>query len=155
MLKAERFEKNGRWPRDGARGSVTLTYEERHRRRALLRADDGVELLLDLPRAVLLEEGDGLALADGGWIAVRAAPEPLLEIRAPTPVLLARLVWHLGNRHLPAQIEADRIVIREDHVIAVMLEGLGASLSSVQEVFRPEAGAYAGDGHAHGGHAHD
>jgi urease accessory protein len=72
---------------------------------------------------------------------------------AGAPAQLSRLAWHLGNRHLPAQLEAERILIREDHVIAAMLEGLGARLRRVHEAFMPELGAYAAqDGHGHRHH---
>ncbi len=150
MRRAERCDRSGQWPLEKSCGTVTLTHEERHRRRARLLTDGGEEILLDLPRAVVLEDGDGLALADGGWIAVRAASEPLLEVRTAAPAQLCRLAWHLGNRHLPAQLEAERILVRNDHVIAAMLEGLGARLRQVQEAFAPELGAYAaGEGHSH------
>ncbi len=102
---------------------MTLGYDDRHRRRLRLATDAGEEFLLDLPRAAVLDEGDGLALDDGSWLEVKAAPETLLEVRAATPELLARLAWHIGNRHLPAQIRSDRILIRDDHVIADMLRG--------------------------------
>jgi urease accessory protein len=143
MLRVERHEKAGRWPAADARDRLTLTYEERHLRRALLRTVGGEEILLDLPRAVLLEEGDGLALDSGAWIAVRAAAEALIEVRATSSGLICRLAWHLGNRHLPAQIEGERILIRPDQVIEAMLARLGAQLRSVHEPFHPEGGAYA------------
>ncbi len=142
MLKAERVERPGRWPRDKARGTVTLGYDDRHRRRLQLKSDAGEPFLLDLPRAGLLAEGDGLALSDGSWLAVRAAPEALIEVTAGDPALLARLAWHIGNRHLPAQIEQGRLFIRDDHVIAAMLEGLGARLRRLEAPFTPEPGAY-------------
>jgi urease accessory protein len=158
MLRAERVEHAGAWPRDNARGTVTLAYLDRHRRRMRLIADTGEAFLLDLERATVLEEGDGLALSDGGWIAVRAAVEELVEVRAGSPELLLRIVWHLGNRHLPAQIEAGRVLIRADHVIVDMLRGLGGEVRAVAAPFRPEGGAYEGgrrhDDHDHG-HDHD
>jgi urease accessory protein len=149
MLRAERIERSGRWPSGAARGTVTLAYDDRHRRRLRLASDAGEPFLLDLPRAGVLEEGDGIALSDGSWLAVKAAPEALLEVTAPTPTLLMRLAWHLGNRHLPAQIEAERILIRDDHVIAHMLEGLGARLRPIKAPFAPERGAYHDGGHPH------
>jgi urease accessory protein len=152
MLRVERLEKAGSWPRADARDAVTLTYEDRHRRRALLRTDAGEEILLDLPRAVLLEDGDGLALSDSVWIAVRAAPETLIELTATSTGLLCRLAWHLGNRHLTAQIERERILIRPDHVIEAMLEHLGAKLRPTIEPFCPEGGAYAPTDHLHEPH---
>jgi urease accessory protein len=140
----------GHWPRERSVGTVTLAYDERHRRRIALRIDAGEAFLLDLPRAAVLEDGGGLALEDGGWIEVKAAPERLIEVTAADPHLLCRLAWHIGNRHLPAAFDGQRILIREDHVIADMLRGLGASLRPLEAPFTPERGAYA----EHHGHAH-
>jgi urease accessory protein len=154
MRRVERLEKAGNWPADAARDTLMLAYEDRHRRRGLLRSQGGEELLLDLPRAVLLEDGDGLLLSDGAWAAVRAAPESLIEIQAASPGLLCRFAWHLGNRHLPAQIEGARILIRPDHVIEAMLARLGARLQRVHEPFRPEGGAYAAGGASHAHEPH-
>jgi urease accessory protein len=155
MERAIRIAPHGHWPRTSARGSVTLDYDARHRRRFRLVSDDGEEFLLDLPRATVLEDGDGLALSDGGWIGVKAAPERLLEITAASAHLLLRLAWHLGNRHLPAEITEERILIREDHVIADMLQGLGATLRTIEAPFTPERGAYDGaPAHGHDGHDH-
>ncbi len=155
MVRVQRLEKLGGWPAANAGDVLTLSYEERHRRRALLRSGAGQDILLDLPRPVMLEDGDGLQLPDGGWIAVRAALEPLIEVSAAVPFLLCRLAWYLGNRHLPAQIDGDRILIHPDHVIEAMLTHLGARLRSVHEPFRPERGAYAITGHASHAHEHD
>jgi urease accessory protein len=148
MRRALRVDRVGCWQRAKACGTVTLGYDDRHRRRVRLATDAGEAFLLDLPRAVMLEEGDGLALDDGNWLEVKAAAEPLLEIRAGLAEVLGRLAWHIGNRHLPAQIFEDRILIRQDHVIAEMLQGLGASLRQLNAPFNPERGAY--DGHEHG-----
>ncbi len=156
MLRAIESTRCGHWTRDAAVDTVTLDYDHRHRRRIRLRTDGGRDLLLDLPKAVPLANGDGLRLEDGGWVEVRAAQEALLEIRAGDPWQLLRLAWHVGNRHVPAEILADAIRIRPDHVIAKMIEGLGGTVLPVDAAFQPEGGAYAG-GHAHGhghGHAH-
>jgi len=153
MRTATRVEHAGRWPRGEAAGSVTLAYDDRHRRRLRLTTDEGESFLLDLERATVLEAGDGLALDDGRWIEVKAAPEALVEVTAADAGLLARLAWHLGNRHLPARIQPARILIRADHVICDMLRGLGARLRPVNEPFTPERGAYDG-AHTHG-HDHD
>ncbi|MXN65801.1 urease accessory protein UreE [Stappia sp. GBMRC 2046] len=139
--------------------TITLDEHARFRRRIAMTSDNGIEFLLDLPEATLLRHGDGLKLDDGRIIEVRAVPEPLLEVRGSSPLHLLQLAWHLGNRHLEAQIEENRILIRRDHVIADMLEKLGATTAEVVEPFDPEGGAYAG-GHGHGhshhhGHGHD
>jgi urease accessory protein len=151
MRRAARVEKAGQWPADEAKGRVTLAFDDRHRRRIKLTTDGGDEFLLDLPEARVLQDGDGLELSDGSWLAVRAAPEPLLQITAHGAEQLARLAWHIGNRHLVAQIAADCIFIREDHVIAEMLRGLGAHVRRVMAPFSPEGGAY----DTHGQHEHD
>ncbi len=132
----------GSWTPAEARDAVTLGFDDRHRRRRRYTGERGLAFLLDLAEAVVLRDGDGLALENGGTVAVRAAPEPMLEVTAATPEGLARLAWHLGNRHLPAEIGPGRILIRDDHVIVRMLEGLGATLRRVQAPFSPEGGAY-------------
>ena len=156
MLRAIRSARAGQWPRDQRRATATLAYDERHRRRRRLVSDEGEAFLLDLPQAEPLGEGDGLALAEGGWIEIKARPEALLAISAASPALLCRLAWHLGNRHLPAAIEDGRILIREDHVVEAMLRGLGAEIEHLAAPFTPEPGAYAAaapPGAAH--HRHD
>lgn len=135
-------------------GTITLDETARHRRRVKMVADNGVAFLLDLPEARLLRHGDGLVLNDGRVIEVRAEPEPLIEVRSRDPRHLLALAWQIGNRHLAAQIEPDRILIRQDHVIADMLAGLGATLAEVSEPFDPEGGAY-GDAHTSHHHHHD
>ena len=108
------------------------------------------DLLLDLDRATTLRDGDGLLLDDGHWVAVEAAPEPSLEITASNPLALARLAWHLGNRHTPTEIQDGRLIILHDPVLADMLRGLGATVRLAERPFNPEAGAY----HGHDGHHH-
>jgi urease accessory protein len=126
---------------------VTLDYDGRHRRRIVMIGATGREYMLDLPGATHLRDGDGLKLADGGVVKVIARPEALHEVRAATPEALIRLAWHIGNRHLAAAVAADHILIRHDHVIAHMLEHLGATVVEVEAPFDPEGGAY--DDHAH------
>ncbi len=132
----------GTWPESLAVDSIVLTYDERHRRRMRYVATGGTSFLLDLPRATLLRAGDGLKLEDGRLVRVEAAPEPLVRITAADSATLVRLAWHIGNRHLPAQLHADHILIREDAVIENMLRGLGATVEPVMQPFTPEGGAY-------------
>ena len=149
MIRANFISARGAWHAKAA-DSVVLDFDERHRRRTVMTGIRGLEFLLDLPEAVVLRHGDALVLEDGRLVEVVAAPEPLAEIRIGEPRDLARIAWHLGNRHLSAQIEEERILILRDHVIRAMLEGLGATVREVEEPFQPARGAY----HAHGGHSH-
>ena len=141
-------------------GSVVLDSGERHLRRKVITTDQGDKVMIDLPRAMLFSDGDVLVLEDGRMIAIIAAREKLYEIRPSAHVPLSHLAWHLGNRHLAAQIEPERILIQRDHVIRDMLLGLGATVTEVIERFQPVHGAYHHQehdhGHAHGhGHGHD
>lgn len=146
-------------PRDGWRGapadSIVLEHDDRHRRRMAMTGVQGLEFLLDLPEAVMLRTGDALALEDGRLVEVVAAPEELAEIRCASPEHLARVAWHLGNRHLAAQIVGQKLRIRRDHVIEEMVAGLGAKVTPIEAPFDPEGGAYAQPAAAHGhGHHH-
>lgn len=147
----------GRWPNEKAEGSLTLDSEARHRRRIRLTADQGEEILLDLPQAVAMADGDGLQLDDGRWLKVQAAEELIVEVRHKDPHQLVRLAWHLGNRHLPTEIGNHALRIRADHVIEEMLRRFGVDLARLRAPFHPEGGAYSGHIHEHNHHegAHD
>lgn len=132
------------WAPETAVDRVRLTFDERNRRRLRYVALGGTDFVLDLPRAMVMHDGDGLKLENGQVIAVEAAPEALVEVTAPDTHTLLRLAWHIGNRHLPAQLEESRILIRDDHVIVQMLEGLGATVRRLEAAFTPESGAYSG-----------
>jgi urease accessory protein len=145
----------GRWPQEKAAGSLTLDFDARHRRRFRMTADQGDDILLDLPQTVAMADGDGLQLEDGRWLKVQAAQEEIVEIRHEDHQQLMRLAWHLGNRHLPTEIRDHVLRIRPDHVIEHMLRGFGAELQTVHAAFQPEGGAY-GHGHRHNHHGpHD
>ena len=149
MRRLIRVARAGAWPAREAEGSLTLAFGERHRRRIRLTTDGGEAVLLDLPAAAALADGDGLAFEQGGWLAVHAAPEDVLEIEADDQAQLARIAWHLGNRHLPVEVvSAERLRIAYDHVIETMARELGSRCTRTQAPFQPEAGAYAG-GHHH------
>jgi urease accessory protein len=133
---------------------VVLTADERHRRRVVLTGARGTSFLLDLPHATVLRHGDGLLLEDGSIVRVVGKPEPLLEISAASGAELARLAWHIGNRHTDVQIVGERLRIRRDHVLEEMLRGLGARLAPVEAPFEPESGAYHSHRHTHQDHDH-
>jgi len=142
-------------PAGPAEDRVVLDHAARFLRRKRLVSEAGTAFLLDLPQPRELPEGAVLRLSDGRRIAVAAAAEALLEVRGD----LARLAWHIGNRHCPCEIRPDHLRIRQDHVMAGMLAGLGAAVSETTAPFRPEGGAYGHGrtfGHDHGaGHGHD
>jgi urease accessory protein len=134
-------------------GRVVLDHENRYRRRLVLRMAQGESFLLDLSDATHLRHGDGLLLDDGAIVLIEALPEPLLEIRAPSPTTLMRIAWHLGNRHVPTQLCGETLLIRDDHVLAAMVEQLSGTASAITAPFDPEGGAYRGEA-AHHHHDH-
>lgn len=138
---------------------ITLDHGDRHRRRIVLNADGGTIFLLNLDKAYVLDDGDAILLDSGWLVEVRAAPERLIEIKADHPLELLALAWHIGNRHVPAEIANDTIYIGYDHVLIDMLRGLGARVEVVERPFRPVRGAYhhehdSHDGHHRHGHEH-
>ena len=130
--------------------TITLAHDERRLRRKLLTCAGGTEVMVDFPSTITLEHNGALELDDGRVVTVLAAPELLYQINASSTAQLVQLAWHIGNRHTPAQLEADRILIKRDHVLRTMLEGLGAQLKDVTEPFYAEHGAY----HSHGDSGH-
>jgi urease accessory protein len=153
MRQATQWHKAGTWPEQQAAGTVTLSYAERCRRRIQMTDDSGIGFLLSLQRAVRLSDGDGLALEEGGYLRVVAGPEPLIEARVMNAQHLAKLAWHIGNRHVPAEIvDGFHLRIVADAVLESMLRQLGAETRRIEAPFAPEGGAYAQlgiNGHAH------
>lgn len=135
-------------------GTITLKREERYRRRIAWHTDQGDAFLLDLAEATYLPDGTGLEFDGGDVVVVRAAPEELLEVTAPDVATLLRIIWHIGNRHTPAEVTADTIYIQPDHVLADMVRGIGGRVEKVTRPFEPEGGAYGGHGSLERGHHH-
>jgi urease accessory protein len=153
--RAQQVLRCGHWRAADAIDRVVLDADERFRRRIALTGEGGLTFLLDFAEATALRDGDGLRLDDGTIVAVVAKPEPLVEVSAGAwagAAALARLAWHLGNRHTEVQIVGDRLRMRRDHVLEDMLTGLGAVLTPVEVPFEPERGAYHQHGHGHGAH---
>jgi urease accessory protein len=153
------------WTGRTANARVTLAFDERYRRRIRMTDDSGTDFLLDLAETTRIEDGDGLVLDTGEVILVRAAEEDVLDIICHDAAETARVAWHLGNRHTPVQVlGSGALRIAYDHVLAHMVEHLGAHAQRRQAPFAPEPGAYAEGGHDHGhghnhshtnGHSHD
>lgn len=157
MIRASKTIPAAEHPADPI-ATLALRHDERHLRRKLLPLDTGEEVLVDLPGATALETGDALALDDGRLVLIAAAPEPLTRVTASSRAHLVELAWHLGNRHLPAEIHEDFILIVRDRVISQMLKGLQATLEDITAPFSPVRGAYHTGGHTHThghGHTHD
>jgi urease accessory protein len=143
MRRVLTIARAGSWPVDSALATVTLGFHDRHRRRMRMTDDSGEAFLLDLEHATVLNDGDGLIVENGGTLHVRAAAEAVLEVRGRTPADIARLAWHLGNRHTPVQVLANGTLrLHDDPVLASMLESLGAVVVHRQAPFNAEAGAY-------------
>ena len=151
-LVAERVRTAGDWGEAADR--CVLSYDDRFLRRKRLTGEGGLSFVCDLEKTTSLDAGDAFELSDGRFVEVVAAEEPLYQVTGPD---LARLAWHIGNRHTPCQVERDALFIQQDKVIGHMLLHLDAKLKEVHESFTPEGGAY-GHGrthsHDHGATAH-
>ena len=141
MKHVVELKRNGEWI-GPATDTIILAHDERHRRRVRMQGINGTDFLLDLPRLTKLKNGDGFLLNDGSLVAVQAAIEQLLDIQCDDPLQLAKIAWHIGNRHLAAEFRSDRIRVIQDHVISEMVIKLGASVHVIKEQFNPEGGAY-------------
>jgi urease accessory protein len=137
---------------NGASDSIKLTFDQREKSRLRAKTERGKELGLQLKIGTILSHGDKLQLTDGRVIEVIAADEKLHEVRAPSLTQLARIAYHVGNRHVPLQVNDDHLLMLPDHVLKAMVEGLGGTVSEVTRAFQPESGAY---GHSHVHHSHD
>jgi urease accessory protein len=126
-------------PAAGIAGRVRLAFEHRQRSRQRAQLESGEEIGLVLPRGEVLRGGDRVLASDGRVFEVVSAPEKLLHIEAPS---LARIAWHLGNRHVPVQVGEGFLRIAEDHVLEAMLRRLGARVTHLEAPFEPENGAY-------------
>lgn len=133
---------------------LVLPFELRQKSRLRARLDNGEEVALILPRGRVLRGGDRVTAADGRELEIVAAPEKLLHIESEE---LARVAYHLGNRHVPVQVAPGFLRIAEDHVLETMVRKLGARVTYVEAPFEPESGAYSHqhDEMGHGGRIHD
>jgi urease accessory protein len=128
---------------------LILPYDLRQKTRQRVRLKCGREARLSLPRGTVLRNGDLLTSEDGLRLGVVAAPERVSVARIDDALLLARIAYHLGNRHVAVQVMQDRLIYLHDHVLDDMVRGLGASIEVTTGPFEPEEGAYHGTGHSH------
>lgn len=134
---------------------VSLTFEQRQKSRAQAVTDSGQKIGWFIERGYVLSDGDSLVANDGQQFAVVAAAERLSEAATDDPLLLTRAAYHLGNRHVPLQVDKNALSYQHDHVLDDMVRGLGLSVAVVEKPFHPESGAYH-TGHSHGhSHMHD
>jgi urease accessory protein len=140
--------------------SLTLDFDGRRKSRQRIVLDSGATAELLLPRGTVLRQGDRLRGDDGSIIAVHAAAETLSVAATDDHLLLARVAYHLGNRHLPVEITTTGLQYQHDHVLDTMVQRLGLEVRVQEGPFQPEGGAYGGGhghdhDHDHGDHDHD
>lgn len=100
---------------------------------------------------MILRDGDCLATDNGTIVRIQAATETVSTIRCHDSLQLARICYHLGNRHVDLEISEHRVRYLHDHVLDDMLRGMGLTAEIEQVPFEPETGAYGeGHGHSHG-----
>lgn len=133
----------------GAAGdAVILPFELRQKTRLRTVSRDGRDVGIFIERGTVLRGGDLLRSACGLVVEVVAEPEALMEVRSADALVLARLAYHLGNRHVHVQIGSGFLRTPEDYVLRDMLVQLGAEVVAVMAPFDAESGAYGGHHHA-------
>ncbi|MDC5720019.1 urease accessory protein UreE [Vibrio europaeus] len=130
---------------------LSLPIDSRIKSRLKVELDDGREAGLFLPRGHILRGGEQLKSQCGMIVEIKAAPEKVSTIYCSDLHLLTRVAYHLGNRHVPLQVEFGWVRYQHDHVLDEMVEGLGAKVTTEDASFEPESGAYGGRS---GGHHH-
>ena len=134
--------------RDHVRGQLLLPFELRQKRWLFTTLVSGEDVALKLGRGATLRGGDLLLASDGRVIEVIAAAEPVVHVECATPAELARVAYHLGNRHVAVEVGDGFLRLSENHVLEEMLRGLGAKLTHIEAPFEAETGAYRG-AHSH------
>ena len=132
---------------------VTLNFESRTRSRGKTCSRDSAEVAWFFERGEFLRHGDCLIAEDGQHIAVAAAPEPVSKVIVSDEHLMTRIAYHLGNRHVPLQVDSDCLLYQPDHVLDEMVRGLGGEVTLESLPFQPEDGAYHAP-HSHTSHSH-
>jgi urease accessory protein len=127
---------------------LVLTFQQRQKSRLKVTLASGEEVGLILPRGTVLKEGDIVASEAGEFIRISAAVETVSTITSGDAHLLLRIAYHLGNRHVPLQVESGWLRYAHDHVLDEMVTLLGGKVSVTQASLQPEKGAYGG-GHKH------
>ncbi|MDO6468090.1 urease accessory protein UreE [Neptunomonas phycophila] len=145
-----------------SQATLSLPINKRIKGRLRVELDTGEEAGLFLQRGITLRDGDQIATEDGYVVRIIAANESVSTVQCHDPLLLTRIAYHLGNRHVPLQVGDGFVRYQHDHVLDDMVKGLGGQVVSEQAPFEPEAGAYGGSSshghHEHGhhhAHAHD
>ena len=148
MLKFEKkLQSNNNKQADA---TLTLTLDERIKSRLKVTLDNGQEVGLFFEKGVIFEDGDLIISSNKELIVeIKAANETLSTIYSDDPLLIARAAYHLGNRHMPLQIEQGKLRYQHDHVLDAMVQGLGLVVKVEQAPFQPESGAYSGGSHSH------
>jgi urease accessory protein len=143
------------------RRAATLELDWDTRQKSRFDTDDsqGRTLGVFLPRGTAVRGGDVLVAEDGSLVKVIATPQPVLVVRSSaehgTPLDLLRAAYHLGNRHVQLEVQADHLHLEPDHVLADMLRQMHLIVTEELAPFEPEGGAYATGGHGHAHHDHD
>ena len=139
--------------------TLTLDWDLRQKSRFDAEDSQGRRVGVFLPRGTVVRGGDVLVTHDGSLLKVQAAPQAVLRIthcsEHGTPFDLIRAAYHLGNRHVPIELQPDHLKIEPDHVLADMLRQMHLIVTEAREPFEPESGAYASGGHHHGHGGHD
>jgi len=136
--------------------TLVLGKDQREKSRLKVILQDGREAGLFFEKGTSFQDGDYIISDDGKtMVEIKAADETVSTVTCSDPLLLAKACYHLGNRHVPLQINATTLHYQHDHVLDEMVRGLGLVVTCEEAPFEPESGAYSGGEHQHHSHSHD
>jgi urease accessory protein len=128
---------------------LILPFDIRQKSRFRAKTESGKDVGVMIERGGVLRGGDVL-LSDDGEVKVQiiAAAQSVMTVKAKNQKQLMRAAYHLGNRHVPLQVDQDWLRLEEDYVLKNMLIAMGVEVINEKAPFEPESGAYVG-GHHH------
>ena len=132
-------------------GQVTLDFDQRSRSRLRCQLDDGRDAGVYVDRGQVLRDGHLLRDDANNLYRVKAAQEPVSAVYVADALLMSRICYHLGNRHVALEVGPGRIAYKPDYVLDDMVKGFDVEPVYEAATFQPESGAY---GHHHA-HSHD
>jgi len=148
MKRIIEIKESGLISKDLCHDNIILDYDSRNKRRSVMITKKKQEVILDLEGLKVINDRSVFVLEDKSYIYVEAKSEKLLKIKANSATTLNKIIWHIGNRHVPAEIKENSIFIAYDYVLEDMIKKLGGDIKIVNRAFNPEKGAYSG-GHNH------
>ena len=125
---------------------IELDWEELSKRILRTETDHGTDIALRIDQEEPLQYGDILFEDDSCRIAIRTKMEPVIVISPKNMTEMGKTAFELGNRHTPALIEENEVIVRADHTLNKLLDEVGVAYETTERRFKQP---FKYRGHAH------